>query len=63
MRARLGGRGAVTATAHKLSKIIYTMILQKEEYKPEILVGNQQKYNQDKIRKLEKQIAKLKEAA
>jgi transposase len=63
MRTRLGGRGAVTATAHKLSKIIYTMILQKEEYKPEILVGNQQKYNQDKIRKLEKQIAKLKEAA
>jgi transposase len=63
MRARLGGRGAVTATAHKLSKIIYTMILQKEEYKPEILVGNQRKYNQDKIRKLEKQIAKLREAA
>lgn len=62
-RARVGGKGAVTATAHKLSKIIYTMILQKEEYKPEILVGNQQKYNQDKIRKLEKQIAKLKEAA
>ena len=62
MRARLGGKGAVTATAHKLARIIYTMIINKQEYKPEIIVGNDQKYKETKIKKLEKQIEKLKAA-
>ncbi len=29
MRSKLGGKGAVTATAHKLARIIYTMLLNK----------------------------------
>lgn len=62
MRARLGGKGAVTATAHKMAKIIYTMLSRKTEYSPETITVNQQKYKEEKIKKLEKQIAKLQAA-
>ena len=62
MRSKLGGKGAVLATAHKLAKIIYTMILNKTEYNQEIIVGNEEKHKQDKIKKLEKMLEKLKEA-
>ncbi len=62
MRSKLGGKGAVTATAHKLARIIYTMLLNKTEFNSEIIEGNQKKYTQDKILRLEKQIAKLKAA-
>lgn len=62
MRSKLGGKGAVTATAHKLARIIYTMLLNKTEFNPEIIEGNQKKYKEDKILRLEKQIAKLKAA-
>lgn len=63
MRARLGGKGAVMSTAHKLARIIYTMLLNKTEYNPEIIEGNQKKYTDDKIKRLEKQLAKLKAVA
>jgi transposase len=49
MRSKLGGKGAVTATAHKLARIIYTMLLNKTEFNPEIIEGNQKKYIKDKI--------------
>jgi hypothetical protein len=62
MRSKLGGKGAVTATAHKLARIIYTMLLNKTEFNSEIIEGNQKKYVKDKILRLEKQIAKLKAA-
>jgi transposase len=62
MRSKLGGKGAVTATAHKLARIIYTMLLNKTEFNSEIIEGNQKKYTQDKILRLEKLIAKLKAA-
>lgn len=61
-RSMLGGKGAVTATAHKLARIIYTMLLKQVEFNPEIIEGNQKKYTEDKIRRLEKQIARLKAA-
>ena len=63
MRAKLGGRGAVLATAHKLSRIIYTMLLKKTEYNPGMMVDNQQKFKEEKIKKLEKQLARLRQAA
>jgi hypothetical protein len=63
MRARLGGRGAALTTAHKLSTIIYTMLLKKKEYNPGIIVENQEKFKEEKIKKLEKQLARLKQAA
>jgi transposase len=63
MRSRLGGKGAVLATAHKLAKIIYTMLKTKTEYNPGIMISDQEKYRTDKINKLEKQLAHLKKAA
>ena len=37
MRSRLGKKGGVVATAHKLSRIIYTMIKNKCEYNHKIM--------------------------
>lgn len=63
MRARLGGRGAALTTAHKLARVIYTMLLKKVEYNPGMMIDNQEKFKEDKIKKLEKQLARLKQAA
>ena len=60
MKARLGGKGAVLASAHKLSRIIYTMMLEQREYSAAESKGDQQKYRERKIRQLEKQLEKLK---
>jgi len=63
MRARLGGKGAVIATANKLSRIIYTMLLNNTEYDSGMMVDNQEKFKEEKIKKLEKQLARLKLAS
>jgi len=63
MRGRLGGRGAALTTAHKLSRIIYTMLLKQTEYNVGMILDNQEKFREDKIKKLEKQLARLKQAA
>lgn len=63
MRAKLGGKGAVLATAHKLARIIYTMLLNKTEYNIEMILINQDKYKEEKIRKLEKQLIRLKQSS
>ncbi len=63
MRAKLGGKGAVLATAHKLARIIFVMLKDKKEYNPEMLNESQEKFNLKRIKHLEKQLAKLKQAA
>ena len=63
MRARLGGRGAALTTAHKLSRIIYTMMVKKTAYNPGMMIDNQERFKEEKIKKLEKQLARLKQAA
>jgi len=63
MRARLGGRGAALTTAHKLSRIIYTMLVKKTAYNPGMMIDNQERFKEEKIKKLEKQLARLKQAA
>lgn len=63
MRAKLGGKGAVLATAHKLARIIYTMLLNKTEYNCEIMIESQQLMKENKIKNLEKQIERLKNAS
>jgi transposase len=63
MRAKLGGKGAVLATAHKLARIIFAMLKDKKEYNPEILNESQAQFNIKRIKQLEKQLAKLKQAA
>jgi hypothetical protein len=63
MRARLGGKGAVLTTAHKLARIIHTMLLKKTEYNIGLIIDNQEKYREEKIKKLEKQLTRLKLAS
>jgi hypothetical protein len=63
MRARMGGKGAALATAHKLARIIYTMLLKQTQYNPGMIIENHEKSKEEKIKKLEKQIARLKQVA
>jgi transposase len=63
VRARLGGKGAVIATAHKLARVIYTMLMSKTEYNQDTTSQNQKNIKERKIKKLEKQLEKLKQAA
>lgn len=63
MRARLGGRGAALTTAHKLARVVYVMLLKKSEYNSGMMVDNQEKFKENQIKKLEKQLARLKAAA
>ena len=60
MKARLGKKGGVVATAHKLSRIIYSMIKNQCEYNHEIMETQRVKWEQLKILRLEKQLDKLK---
>lgn len=62
MRGKLGGRGATLNTAHKIARIMYTMLLNKTEYNAGMVGDNQDNYKQEKIKKLEKQIERLKKA-
>ena len=63
MRSKLGGKGAALTTAHKLARIIYTMLSKKIEYNPGMIFENQEKMKEEKIKKLEKQLARLKQAS
>lgn len=63
MRSRIGKKGAVVASAHKLSKIIYAMIRNQKEFDDKIFTNNQEKIKEQRIRYLEKQLQKLKQAA
>jgi transposase len=63
MKAKLGGKGAVLATAHKLSKIIYKMLSEKVEYSVEVDTIQKEKARLAKIKKVEKLLESLKKAA
>lgn len=63
MRSRLGKKGAVVAGAHRLARIIYTLIKEKKQYDVKILEMNHQKWKENKIKYLEKQLNKLKAVA
>jgi hypothetical protein len=52
MRGRLGGRGAALTTAHKLSRVIYTMLSKKTEYNPEMMIDNQENSRKKKLKNL-----------
>ena len=62
MKSRLGKKAGVVATAHKLAKIVYTMIKEKRQYNPEIIANNHEKWKEKKIKYLEKQLNQLKKA-
>ena len=46
-----------------LARIIYTMLLKKTAYNPGMMIDNQEKIKEEKIKKLEKQLARLKQVA
>ena len=60
MKYRLGKKGGVVATAHKLARIIYTMIKKQREYDPKIQIKNQETVRLKKIKHLERQLEQLK---
>jgi len=60
MRYKVGKKGGVVATAHKLSRIIYTMIKQQKEFDRELINGEKEKWKEQKIKYLEKQLGLLK---
>jgi len=59
MKARLGAPAAITATAHKLARIIYRMLRYGEAYVREGLEDYEQKYQQRKLQGLKKMAATL----
>lgn len=63
MKSRLGGKGAVVASAHKLARIIYYLIQNQQEYDNTIIIEKQIAWKQKRIESLEKQLSKLKGAA
>lgn len=62
MKSRLGKKGGVVATAHKLARIIYIMIKEQKPYDKEIITFEQQNWRQRRIKHLEKQLQQLKKA-
>jgi transposase len=59
MRARLGTEQAITATAHKLARIIYHMLKQHEPYQSLSADGYNEQQRQREITRLKRQAAKL----
>jgi transposase len=59
MKARLGAAAAVTATAHKLARIIYRMLNHGEEYVRQGIEEYEQKYHQRKLESLTRRAAAL----
>jgi transposase len=59
MRGRIGPQKAVTATAHKLARIIYRLVVNQEEYDPEKIRQSEAKTKIHKISYHMKQLKKL----
>jgi transposase len=53
LRAKLGGAAAVTAMAHKLARILYVMITQREPYRPELHAATGELHRARTLRRLE----------
>lgn len=62
MKSRLGKKAGVVATAHKLARIVYTMIKEKLSYNQGIMANNQEIWREKRIKYLEKQLDQLKTA-
>ncbi len=59
IKARNGGQHAVTATAHKLARIYYTMLTEGTEYVAQGLQAYEQNYQQRRFAHLERQAKAL----
>jgi len=63
MCAKYGGKGACVATAHKLSRTIFCMLDKREEFRMDMLLESQKKFRENRIKQLEKQLARMKHVA
>jgi transposase len=59
MRARLGAPLAITATAHKLARIIYFMLRDRTPYQDAGIHSYEQKFRERMVRNLNRQAARL----
>jgi len=59
MRARLGAPKAITAAAHKLARIIYSMLLNKTPYDESIFAVQELKWQEKKKKAIIKQAKAL----
>ena len=59
MRAKHGAPKAITATAHKLARIIYFMLKRREEYVDPGASYYQEKYRERVVKNLERKADKL----
>ena len=59
MKWRLGGPEAVTATAHKLARIVYHLLATKQAYSEEVLIQCDRLANQRAEIRLRRQAANL----
>lgn len=60
MKAKGGNKYAIIATANKLATIYYKMVRYKTEFNPPLLEQYQKRYNELKIKRLEKKLEQLK---
>lgn len=63
MRSKLGGKGAVVATANKMARIIYTMLKENKEYDVSIYKNAQADFKARQIKYYERKIEALKKVA
>ena len=59
MRTRHGPAKAITATAHKLARIIYHMLKYRQPFDPDHLERNQQQLQKRRLKRLKRQAAQL----
>jgi transposase len=59
MKAKLGPKAAITATAHKLAVIVYTLITKQIEYDESVWSAHQQRQRKRKESNLKRQAASL----
>jgi len=57
MKARLGAPKAITATAHKLARIIYTIITTKQPYDESVFAKQQIRYQEQRLNHLKREAA------
>lgn len=55
-KAQIGKEKAVTATARKIAVIFYNMVTKGVEYKPELVMPNQENHQQRRLKRISKEL-------
>ena len=59
MRAKLGAPKAITASAHKLARIVYHMLTTREPYDETVFAGDDQRRQQHRLLRLKRDATAL----